>query len=196
MAFDPLYLFVFAGLFSPGPNVILLSASGSRFGFRATLPHVIGVAVGVGITSAAASLGIAALVFSSPVIGVGLRFIAALWIFWLAISLWRGRSLSGSVEQGDRKPFTVLEAVLFQWVNPKVWAVAIAAATGYPSGQGPIDEAVRLATAFAGINLGVCLFWAGAGSVLAFLLRTPKALDTFDKVMAVLLAVSGLLVFL
>ena len=57
MTFDPLYAFVFAGLFSPGPNVILLTASGARFGFRPTLPHVLGVAFGVGITSGLTALG-------------------------------------------------------------------------------------------------------------------------------------------
>ena len=66
MGFDPLYAFVFAGLFSPGPNVILLTASGARFGFKPTIPHVLGVAAGVGIIAALTGLGVGALLSARP----------------------------------------------------------------------------------------------------------------------------------
>ena len=86
---DPLYLFVFAGLFSPGPNVILLSASGARFGFRATFPHILGVALGVGITAGLTGLGIAALLIASPNLTLILKFAAAVWFLWMSVNLFR-----------------------------------------------------------------------------------------------------------
>lgn len=194
MGFDPLYAFVFAGLFSPGPNVILLTASGARFGFRPTLPHVLGVAFGVGIIAALAGLGIAALLEARPGIEAILKLAAASWILWMAWKLWTTNRAVRA--EGRDRPFTFVEAVLFQWVNPKVWAVALAASSGFALGLPPAREALRLATAFSGINLFVCLFWTFAGSLLAWLLATGPAWRTFMRIMAGLLAISALMVFL
>ncbi len=190
---DPLYLFVFAGLFSPGPNVIMLSASGARFGFRRTVPHLLGVAAGVGVTAGLTGLGIAALLLANPSLALVLKIAAAGWILWMAWKLFR----AGRPEADDKsRPFTFIEAVLFQWVNPKVWAVALAASSGFTSGLGPTEEAVRLASVFSGLNLIVCIFWTYAGSLLAYLLKTPAAWVTFLRVMAVAMAGSAVLIFL
>jgi threonine/homoserine/homoserine lactone efflux protein len=194
MTFDPLYPFVFAGLFSPGPNVILLTASGARFGFRRTIPHVAGVVIGVGIVAGLTGLGIGALVLAAPVAGTVLRVLAAAWILWMAWTLFQS---TRRPETRDRdRPFTLVEAALFQWINPKLWAVALAASSGYAIGLEPLDEAVRLGTAFSSINLGVCLFWTLAGSLLAYLLAHPSAWKLFMRIMAALLAVSAGMVFL
>ena len=190
---DPLYAFVFAGLFSPGPNVILLTASGARFGFRATLPHVFGVALGVGVIAALVGLGIGALLLARPGLTLVLKLIAAGWILWMAYRLFRASDLSAG-KAGER-PFTLLQAVLFQWVNPKIWAVALAAAAGYGIGLPPAGEAQRLALAFSGINLFVCLFWSFAGALLALLLTTPRAWMLFRLCMGAALAASAIMVF-
>ncbi|NIL97234.1 MAG: LysE family transporter, partial [Planctomycetales bacterium] len=145
MTIDPLYVFVFLGLFTPGPNVILLTASGARFGFLATLPHVAGVVVGVGITAGLTGLGIGALILAVPAVTFALKLIAAGWIGWMAWKLLR--SQGRKMQAGDH-PFTFWQAVLFQWVNAKVWAVAVAAASGYALGLEPWAEALRLGSAF------------------------------------------------
>lgn len=194
MIFDPLYAFVFAGLFSPGPNVILLTASGARFGFRRTLPHVAGVALGTGVIAAVTGLGVGALLAALPVLGLALQLVAAGWILWMA---WRLATASRRPKQAvvDR-PFTFLQAVLFQWVNPKIWAVALAASAGYSAGLTPLAEAGRLATAFSGLNVFVGLFWTWAGSLLALLLQSERAWSVFMGIMATALAASAVMVFL
>ena len=194
MTFDPLYAFVFAGLFSPGPNVILLTASGARFGFKRTLPHVLGVAAGVGITSALTGFGVGALLLAQPALTFALKIIAAAWILWMAWKLFS--STRGPQAKGRDRPFTFIEAVLFQWVNPKIWVIAMAASSGYAIGLSPMGEAVRLGTAFSGINLFVCLFWTFAGSLLAVLLAKPAYWRAFMSVMALALASSAVMVFL
>ena len=194
MVIDPLYAFVFAGLFSPGPNVILLTASGARFGFRPTVPHILGVALGVGIIAAFVALGLGAVLGRFPALEFALKCLAATWILWMAWSLLKSTTAPRAADRG--RPFSFIEAVLFQWVNPKIWAVTLAAATGYASDLPPLSEAVRLASAFSGINLGVCLFWAFAGSLLSYLLTHPSAWKAFMRVMAVLLAASAAMVFL
>ncbi|MEO0914312.1 MAG: LysE family transporter [Pseudomonadota bacterium] len=193
MTLDPLYFFVFAGLFSPGPNVVMLITSGARFGFRPTLPHILGVAAGVGVTAGLTGLGLGALLAGMPGLTFVLKCIAAAWILWLAWRLFQSTRMA-EVE-GEARPFTFVEAVLFQWVNPKVWAIAMAAAAGFAGAGGPMNEAVRLATAFAGINLFVCLFWASAGHGLARVLRAPAIWRGFMTVMALALAASALLIF-
>lgn len=194
MLADPLYAFVFAGLFSPGPNVILLTASGARFGFRPTVPHILGVAVGVGITSGLTALGLGALLLAQPGLELALKIAAASWILWMAWKLFNAQRGPRAETRG--RPFTFVEAVLFQWVNPKVWAVALAATSGYSIGLPPMQDALRLASAFSGINLFVCLFWTFAGSLLAYLLANPVAWRLFMRVMAMLLAATALMVFL
>lgn len=194
MAFDPLYLFVFFGVFSPGPNVILLTASGARFGVRRTVPHVIGVTLGVGVIAALSGLGIGALLKTVPALELALKIAAAIWILWMAWKLWT--STSATRTRDKDRPFTFIEAVLFQWVNPKAWAITLAAATGFPSDLAPLAEAARLASAFSGINLFVCVFWSVAGSLLAYLLTTQTAWQAFTRIMAALLALSAAMVFL
>lgn len=193
MMFDPLYAFVFLGLFSPGPNVILLTTSGARFGFRATLPHLFGVAAGVGITAGLTGFGIGGLLQQAPRLELALKVLSAGWILYMAYGLWRARRKSGLLVE---RPMTFIEAVLFQWVNPKVWAVALAAASAYPSGLAPWIEGLRIGSAFSGINLFVCLFWTFAGSLLAYLLTTQTAWTLFNRVMATALAAFSVMIFL
>ncbi|MFT6104651.1 MAG: threonine/homoserine/homoserine lactone efflux protein [Paracoccaceae bacterium] len=194
MVFDPVYGFVFAGLFSPGPNVIMLTASGARFGFRATIPHVLGVAVGVGVTSGVTGLGLGAVLVSQPGLTFGLKLAAAGWILWMAWQLFA--SVHAPKAKRPDRPFGFWQAVLFQWINPKVWAIAVAATAGFPSGLPPIPEAARLAGIFSSLNLGVCLFWSFSGSLLVYLLKTPRAWGRFTTAMACFLALSAAMVFI
>ena len=79
-----LYLFVFLGLFSPGPNIILLTASGARFGFAASLPHIFGVALGCGFIAGLSALGVSSVLLAAPGLTFALKIVAAAWILWMA----------------------------------------------------------------------------------------------------------------
>lgn len=190
--FLPLIGFVFFGLFSPGPNVILITTSGARFGFQRTLPHIIGVALGVGIIAAVTGIGIGALITARPGLGGMLKVIAGLWILWMAYNLWRA---DPAKKKETDKPFTFIQAVLFQWVNPKVWAVALSA-TAYVATLAPVQQAMTLATTFSTLNLGVCTFWATAGSLLSYLLMNVTAWRVFMRIMALALVGFSALLFL
>lgn len=196
MLYDPLlYGFVFLGLFTPGPNVIMLTASGARFGFVRTLPHLFGVVAGVGVVGAVTALGVGAAVQASALLNLVLRLGAAGFILWMAWGLWRASAHPRCVEAADEHPLSFWGAVLFQGINPKVWAVAFAASAGYGSGQAALVEAARLGLAFSSLNLGVCLFWTGFGSLLTALLAAPAAWKLFLRIMAALLALTVLLIF-
>ena len=189
---DPLYLFVFIGLFSPGPNIILLTASGAKFGFQRTLPHLLGVVIGVGVTAGLTAFGLGAILLALPSLTFALKICAALWILWMAWGLWNSKPRK---IDGTDMPMTFLQAVLFQWVNPKIWAVALTAVSVYSSGLTPIGEALRLASAFSGINFFVCMFWTFAGTLLTYLLNSEIAWYNFMRLMALALVAFSIMIF-
>lgn len=172
----------------------MLTASGARFGFRATLPHLLGVPLGTGLLAALSGLGVGAALLAAPVLKLAFQIVAALWILWLA---WRTAQAGRAGRKADAgKPFTFIQAVLFQAVNPKIWAVTIAASAGFGIGLSPETEALRLFAAFSVINLGVCLFWTCAGSILSRLLSSDAVWRVFMSVMAAVMASTVVLIFL
>jgi threonine/homoserine/homoserine lactone efflux protein len=184
--------FVFLGLFTPGPNVILVTYSGATFGFRRTVPHILGIVLGVGIIAGFTGIGVGAVLISFPGLALGFKAIAALWIIWLAWRLWQSNP-SSTAEHA--KPFTLIEAILFQWVNPKIWALAVAA-IAFIDDLPLLSQALALALTFSVSNFFVCTFWTAIGSALANLLNSTKAWRIFTRSMAVILAAFSLLVFL
>ncbi|WGI21949.1 LysE family translocator [Amylibacter sp. IMCC11727] len=192
--FSPLIAFLIAGLASPGPNVIMLTSSGARFGARATWPHLVGVVIGTGIIGGVCGLGIGALILSQPQLRFTLQCISAAWILWMAYRMLFPRKSAS--QKAIERPMTFFEAAVFQWVNPKIWAVALAAASGYSIGLTPMGEAIRIAAGFSSVNLFVCVFWTYSGALLAALLNNETRWFYFRCVMAILLALSAILVFL
>lgn len=196
MIFDPLlYGFVLVGLFTPGPNVIMLTASGARFGFRASLPHLWGVVLGVGVVAGVTALGVGAVVTAQPGLNLALRLAAAGFILWMAWSYWVSAGRPRGLGDPADRPLSLPGAFAFQAINPKVWTIAFVASAGYGAGLPPWWEAARLGLAFALVNLGVCLFWTAAAALLRRLLTRPRIWRVFLRAMAVLLAASALLVF-
>ncbi|MEM7440665.1 MAG: LysE family translocator [Pseudomonadota bacterium] len=181
-------------MFSPGPNIIMLTTSAARFGAPRTVPHFLGVAVGCGFVGALCALGVGALLDSVPGLKFVLQCAAALWIVWMAWNLFRADA-SGDGALASR-PMTFLEAALFQWVNPKIWAIGLAASSGYGSDLPIFQEALRMGLSFSCVNFVVCGFWTYFGSLLARLLNSARAWQIFRTTMAVLLAASAALVFL
>ena len=189
----PLILFVLVGLFSPGPNVVMLTASGARFGFRATLPHLLGVPIGTGLLGAISGLGLGTILLAAPTLKFTFQIIAAIWILWLAVSTARAGRAARSEDSG--RPFRFHEAILFQAINPKVWAIALAASAGFGIGLSTSLEAFRLFIAFSTINLTVCLFWTSIGHMLSSTLNDPKVWRIFMTTMAALMAATVVMIF-
>ena len=189
----PLILFVLVGLFSPGPNVVMLTASGARFGFRATLPHLLGVPIGTGLLGAISGLGLGTILLAAPTLKFTFQIIAAICILWLAVSTAQAGRAARSEDSG--RPFRFHEAILFQAINPKVWAIALAASAGFGIGLSTSLEAFRLFIAFSTINLAVCLFWTSIGHMLSSTLNDPKVWRIFMTTMAALMAATVVMIF-
>lgn len=188
-----LILFLAAAMFSPGPNIIMLTNSGARFGLRATIPHLVGVVVGVGIIGASSGLGIGALIVAMPKLRFALQVASAVWILVLAFRLLSAKS--GEQNTKAARPMGFWQAVAFQWVNPKIWVIALAASAGYLAGASPIAEALKMGIAFSSVNFFVCAFWTYCGVLLTQLLKSERSWNSFRIIMATFLALSAGLVF-
>ena len=194
MTFDiflSLAIFSFVTSITPGPNNIMLLASGINFGLKRTMPHAIGVSLGFFVMLLAVGIGIGALIKSSPIIYNILKYLGALYLLWLA---WK-TAISHSVEQNsDRQgsPLTLLEAALFQWINPKSWMMAISGITLYTSPQYPYISMLLVAIIFTLINFPCVAIWATFGHSLRERLKNPKILKLFNFIMGGLLALSAI----
>jgi threonine/homoserine/homoserine lactone efflux protein len=194
--FLPLVTFAVATAITPGPNNIMLTASGANFGFRRTLPHMLGVAIGFTIMVLAIGLGLSAIFERFPLIHQVLRYGGGAYLLYLAYRIAMAAPTPGAAQPAGH-PLTFLQAALFQWINPKSWMMAVGAISAYPTVGGNLMlESVLIAVTFGAIGLPSTALWAGLGVAIARLLRTRWALRAFNIAMALLLVASLAVMFL
>jgi threonine/homoserine/homoserine lactone efflux protein len=191
--FLALATFCFVSSITPGPNNMMLLASGANFGFRRTLPHLMGVSIGFGAMVFAVGLGLGGIFTSHPVLYDTLRVVGGAYMLWLAFRIATANSF-GDVAAGSdgavARPMSFLEAVAFQWVNPKAWAISLGAVTAFVSPNEFFAGVVIVTAVFALINLPCIASWAGFGVVLRRFLNRAWTLRAFNVTMAALLVLS------
>ena len=175
---------------TPGPNNLMLLASGVNFGLRQTIPHMLGIALGFTAMVALVGFGLGAVLTLFPIVFNVLRVLALVYMVWLS---WKLAS-SGSLGSGEAKarPMTFIEAALFQWINPKAWAMALTATTLYTVPDMYYLSVILVAGTFGVINLPSVSCWAGFGVGLRGFLSIPARLRIFNVGMALLLLLSTL----
>lgn len=182
-------LFAFVTSVTPGPNNMMLLASGVNFGFSRTIPHMLGICIGFFLLVLGVGLGLGSAFTAWPVLYTILRYAGAAYLLYLA---WKiatsGPASDSNAQQGEPQSF--VGAALFQWVNPKAWIMAIGAISTYTPMQGYFTNVIIISAVFALINLPSVGIWAGFGSLLRNVLRDPLGLRVFNGVMAVLLVAS------
>jgi len=186
--FLSLVLFAFTTSITPGPNNMMLLASGVNFGFRRTIPHMLGIGGGFFLLLLGVGLGLGALLTAWPPLFVALRVAGGAHLLWIAWKIASSRSL-GEGKAGAR-PMSFWGAAAFQWVNPKAWVMAVSAMAAYTNPQQYLFTVMLVAIAFALVNLPSVSTWAGFGSVLREWLSHPVRLKWFNIIMAVLLVAS------
>jgi threonine/homoserine/homoserine lactone efflux protein len=183
-----LVLFAFATSITPGPNNMMLFASGVNFGFRRTIPHMFGIGAGFLSLLLGVGLGLGALLSAYPPAFIALKVAGGLYLLWIA---WRiGSSRSMGEGQAKSRPMTFLGAAAFQWVNPKAWVMAITAMAVYPNPEQYALTVAIVALVFAAVNVPSVSTWAGFGSALREWLSVPVRLKWFNITMALLLVLS------
>ena len=182
-----LLAFAFSTSVTPGPNNMMLLASGANFGFRRTLPHMFGISIGHSFMVFLVGLGLAGVFKAEPRLVLMLKLGAVAYMLWLA---WKIAHAAPPKEgRAGGKPFTFAQAAAFQWVNPKAWAMALTAVTVYAPG-GDVATTALVAGVFASVNLPSVSVWAAAGQALRRWLAAAGRMRVFNITMAVLLVLS------
>ncbi|HEY8608340.1 MAG TPA: LysE family translocator [Noviherbaspirillum sp.] len=190
-----LAVFALSAALSPGGATTLATASGARFGFRRSLPFVIGVAAGMASLTGTAALGLASVLLALPSMQLALKLLGSLYLVWLA---WRiGSAGAPALDTGMARPIGFLGSLGLLWLNPKGWVVALGAAASFSSvAAGPWQLATLIAVAFGLAALLSMALWCYAGLVFARLLKTDLHWRLANGTLGLLLAGSVIQIWL
>ena len=182
-----LLAFAFVTSVTPGPNNMMLLASGANFGFARSVPHMLGISLGHMAMTLIVGLGLVGVMLAVPAAQVVLKVLSVIYMLWLA---WKLAHAAAPGEAGAKaRPMSFLAAAAFQWVNPKAWAMSLGAVAAYAPDQSPVAVAI-VAAVFACVNLPSVSVWTLAGGALRRWLTSPGRLTVFNWTMAVLLVAS------
>ncbi|MEQ9258592.1 MAG: LysE family translocator [Roseovarius sp.] len=182
--FTALVTFAFVTVMTPGPNNLMLMASGANFGFRRTVPHMLGI-----------GLGFPSMVF---LVGVGVMQVFDLWPFsytilkvlsvgYLLYLAWKIANAAPPKEaQAEGKPLTFVQSAAFQWVNPKAWSMALSAITLYAASR-DLSAVLWVAGIYVAVSMVSTTTWTVVGQQMRRLLKNPARLRVFNWLMAALL---------
>ncbi len=182
--------FAFVSAVTPGPNNLMLLASGTNYGFARTGPHMAGVIIGFAVMVLLVGMGLGAVFTALPGAMLMLKIVSVAYLLYLA---WRiAMSEPPRLDQagGHGRPLTFWEAAAFQWVNPKGWTMALTAAAVYVPARDRLLGAAIVALVFLAVNVPAATVWAAAGVQLRRLLHRPRAFRAFNLVAALLLVAS------
>ena len=182
-----LVVFAFVSSVTPGPNNLMLMASGANFGFARSIPHMLGIALGFTLMILCVGFGLIGLFDAFPVSYLILKVASVVYMSWLAFKI--ARAAPATPKDGGGAPMTFLQAAAFQWVNPKAWTMALTAVSVYSPSHSVVAIGF-VAAVFGAINLHRISLWTSAGQQLAAVLQSPRRLRVFNRVMAVLLLAS------
>ena len=184
-----LVIFCLVSSITPGPNNLMLLASGANFGIRRTLPHMLGVVLGFTFMVIVIGLGAAQVFQRIPVAHTVLTIVSVFYLLYLAYKIGTANSkVLGEKVTGS--PITFLQAVFFQWVNPKAWTMALAAITVYTPQPVTNYNIIMVSLIFGAINLPSINFWVILGAQMRHPLTTDTKLRIFNWTMASLLVLS------
>jgi threonine/homoserine/homoserine lactone efflux protein len=184
-------VFAIVMFFTPGPNNIMLLSSGLTFGFRPTVPHILGITFGFAFMVGAVGVGLGTIFIAYPMLQTILKWGGVAYLVYLAAAIAMSDPVKPEDGGGRRKgPMTFFGAAMFQWINAKGWVMVISTITAYAAiATFPFNIAIQVAISLV-LGALSCSAWAMFGSALRPLLSSPKAVRTFNVVMAILLLAS------
>ena len=192
--FTALTTFYFTMFFTPGPNNAMLTASGMKFGFVKTIPHLIGISLGHVFQIGLTCFGLANLFLIYPQVQFYMKILCFLYLLYLG---WKMIGSFSSVQKETGRPLKFYEASLFQFINPKAWSIAVTVASGFfPSEENIFIGIVFVTITAAIINLPTCSLWALFGSGLRKFINNEKIKKLVEYFLALLLVLTGLYILI
>ena len=192
--FTALATFYFTMFITPGPNNAMLTASGMKFGFIRTLPHLIGIPLGHILQIGLTCFGLANLFLLYPQVQFYMKILCFLYLLYLGWKMIGSFSMT-QIETG--RPLRFYEASLFQFINPKAWSIAVTVASGFF----PTEENILVGVLFVTITAAVICFptislWALFGSGIRKFVNEVKTKKIIEYLLALLLLLTGLFILL
>ena len=192
--FTTLATFYFTMFFTPGPNNAMLTASGMKFGFIRTLPHLIGITLGHILQIGLTCFGLANLFLLYPEVQFYMKILCFIYLLYLG---WKMIGSFSIIQRETGRPLRFYEASLFQFINPKAWSIAVTVASGFF----PTEENIFIGVAFVTITAAViCLptisLWALFGSGLRTFVNEAKTKKLIEFILAILLVLTGLFILI
>lgn len=187
-AFISFLIYTLVALITPGPNNILLATSGINFGFKRSIPHIIGASCGFALMVGVVGLGVGSLLRSQPLLYECLKIAGIGYLLFLAYSIYQSPVADMSTDKAE--PMNFIQAALFQWVNPKACVTAMGAVTAYLSSGSPLYWYVLIGVVCGVAAIFSCSLWTWVGEKLQAIINEPKKLHYFNAAMAALLALS------
>lgn len=182
-----LTVFAFVATVSPGPNNLMLMASGANFGFRRSVPHMAGIGIGFAVMIALVGVGLMGIFETWPVTNTILKVLGTGYMCWLAWKI--ANSAPPEKAEAEAKPLSFMQAALFQWVNPKAWAMGMTAISIYTPDH-DLLSVLTVALIFGLVAIPSVSLWTLIGQQIRRVLNNPLRLRLFNGTMAVLLVVS------
>jgi threonine/homoserine/homoserine lactone efflux protein len=187
----PFVTYTFVMSITPGPNNVMLTASGASFGFRRTLPHILGIGCGFTVQLLAVCAGLSALFARWPALQSTLGWVGAAYLLYLG---WQMLGRQDADGRQNPQPVSFIGAALFQFLNPKAWVMTVTAATLFlPRELGLIARGGYMAAVMEGIGVPCMMVWALFGSSLRSLLDAPLGRRLFNVAMALALATTAVM---
>jgi threonine/homoserine/homoserine lactone efflux protein len=184
----------FVAAVTPGPNNVLLWATGIRFGFRAALPYIVGICVGVGAMVVAVAAGVGALVTAMPALEVALKAVGSVYLLYLA---WQVAGSAAVHERDVARAPTFGQAVAFQFVNVKAWFFVLSAVAAFrPPGVHVVLGSLLMAAVIMVVIAPSASVWAAGGHALGRFVSGPRAHRAVSVGLALLLAGMVVLIWL
>ena len=198
-----LVLFAFSSAFTPGPNNFMLMSSGALFGFKRTIPHITGVAIGFNIVLLCALLGMDAVIDQFPWLLMIVKTAGAAWLAWMGLKFFNAAFAKPETKTKElqtekrSRPFRFYEAVLFQWINPKAIIMAIAAVGAYVGVAEDIWVRVALICGtFLFVGFASAGTWTIAGNALNRLMSKGRSATILNVFMGLLLLATAVMILM
>ncbi len=188
----PLTLFALSMCITPGPNNMMLTASAANFGFKRTIPHLLGIEVGLLFMFFLCAFGLGLLFEQVPVVQSVMKYCSIGYLLYLSVRIALSkRSAGDGYQQGAGKPLNIYQAALFQLVNPKAFLMAITAMSTFSiAGQDYYLSVTLIMVVFGVVCIPSISVWAGFGTVIGKVLKDERAFRVFNVCMGVLTASS------
>ena len=192
--FSTLATFYFTMFFTPGPNNAMLTASGMKFGFIRTLPHLIGISLGHVLQIGLTCFGLANLFLLYPQVQFYMKILCFLYLLYLG---WKMIGSFSAIQKETGRPLRFYEASAFQFINPKAWSIAITVASGFfPSEENIVIGVIFVSLTAALINFPSICLWALFGNTLRIYATNEKIKKIIEYILALLLVLTALFVLI